>query len=59
MSEELLSVRAVLGDGPFAEIGKPTLAVQHPKGDVVALAGMLGPLQWAGNDLHGPRGASH
>ncbi|MFJ8230510.1 hypothetical protein ACIQ9E_11215 [Streptomyces sp. NPDC094448] len=43
------TVRRVLGDGPFAEIGEPALAVADERSGTVAVGGDLGHIQWSGN----------
>ncbi|WP_306325870.1 outer membrane protein assembly factor BamB family protein [Streptomyces venezuelae] len=42
-------VRRVLGDGPFAEIGKPARAVVDERSRTVAVGGDVGRLQWSGD----------
>ncbi|MFD9354719.1 hypothetical protein [Streptomyces sp. NPDC060031] len=42
-------VRRVFGDGPFAEIGEPALAVVDERSRLVAAGGDLGHIQWAGS----------
>ncbi|MFD9516233.1 hypothetical protein [Streptomyces sp. NPDC059979] len=42
-------VRRVLGDGPFAEVGEPALAVVDDRSRLVAVGGDLGHLQWSGS----------
>ncbi|MCW8379917.1 PQQ-binding-like beta-propeller repeat protein [Streptomyces justiciae] len=54
-----LSVRRVLGDHPFAEIGKPSaVAVSEDRG-LVAVGGDLGYLQWSGDGTGGSRWRQH
>ncbi|WP_329125102.1 outer membrane protein assembly factor BamB family protein [Streptomyces sp. NBC_01465] len=43
------TVRRVFGDGPFAEIGEPALAVVDDCSRLVAVGGDLGRLQWGGS----------
>ncbi|MFD8734171.1 PQQ-binding-like beta-propeller repeat protein [Streptomyces sp. NPDC059618] len=42
-------VRRVLGDGPFAETGRPSLAVVDGRSRRIAVAGDVGRLQWSGS----------
>ncbi|MFI8497453.1 PQQ-binding-like beta-propeller repeat protein [Streptomyces sp. NPDC085524] len=42
-------VRCVFGDGPFAEIGEPSLAVVDERSRMVAVGGDLGRIQWSGS----------
>ncbi|MFF3446426.1 PQQ-binding-like beta-propeller repeat protein [Streptomyces sp. NPDC002667] len=42
-------VRRVLGDGPFAEMGLPCLAVVDGRSRRIAVAGDVGRLQWSGS----------
>ncbi|MFE2288637.1 PQQ-binding-like beta-propeller repeat protein [Streptomyces sp. NPDC059443] len=42
-------VRRVFGDGPFAEIGEPALAVLDERSRTVAVGGDLGHVQWSGS----------
>ncbi|MFI5532143.1 hypothetical protein ACIA8O_26770 [Kitasatospora sp. NPDC051853] len=48
-----LSVRRVLGDHPFAEIGKPVVAVRNEARGEVAVGGSLGDLSWPGRQVQG------
>ena len=41
-------VQAVFGNGPFAEIGEPALAVVDDRSRMIAAAGDLGGLHWSG-----------
>ncbi|MEU8777067.1 PQQ-binding-like beta-propeller repeat protein [Streptomyces sp. NPDC048606] len=43
------TVRRVLGDGPFAEIGEPARAVVDGRSRTVAVGGDLGYVQWSGS----------
>lgn len=43
------TLRRVLGDGPFAEVGEPALAVSDARSRTVAVGGNVGHLQWNGN----------
>ncbi|WP_155355631.1 hypothetical protein [Acrocarpospora macrocephala] len=45
------SVRYVLGDGPFAEIGEARVVVTDPTGEHIAVGGSAGYPQWAGRDV--------
>lgn len=53
---EPLSVRRVLGGGPFAEIGEPLVAVHCEARGQVAIGGDLGNLYWSGRSVSGWRG---
>lgn len=52
-------VRRVLGDGPFAEIGEPALAVVDERSRTVALGGDLGHVQWSGSGTADSRWTGH
>ncbi|MFG2994527.1 hypothetical protein ACGFZK_35395 [Streptomyces sp. NPDC048257] len=43
------TVRRVLGGGPFAEIGEPSVAVPDDRSGLVAVGGDVGSVQWSGN----------
>ncbi|KJK58005.1 hypothetical protein [Saccharothrix sp. ST-888] len=51
-----LSVRRVLGAGPFAEMGEPSVAVRCEARGLVAVGGQLGHLHWPGWSVDGFRG---
>ncbi|MFJ9365863.1 hypothetical protein ACIRRA_15805 [Nocardia sp. NPDC101769] len=44
----LLTIRRILGDHPFAEIGAPSTVAVHEERDLVAVGGDLGYLMWSG-----------
>lgn len=44
-----LTVLRTLGSGPYAEVGRPTLTAAGPGGDLLAIAGELGSLDWPGD----------
>ncbi|MEV6978523.1 hypothetical protein [Kitasatospora sp. NPDC093806] len=50
------SIRRVLGGGPFAEIGKPTVAVPDEAHGLVAVGGSVGNLSWPGRYVDGWHG---
>ncbi|MER5473538.1 PQQ-binding-like beta-propeller repeat protein [Streptomyces sp. NPDC002685] len=52
-------VRRVLGNGPFAEIGEPTLAVVDDRSRTVAVGGDLGAVQWSGSGTADSRWTGH
>lgn len=52
-------VRRVLGDGPFAEIGEPALAVVDERSRTVAVGGDLGHVQWSGSGTADARWTGH
>jgi hypothetical protein len=52
-------VRRVLGDGPFAEIGEPALAVIDDRSRMVAVGGDLGAVQWNGSGTADSRWTGH
>ncbi|MGW6526321.1 outer membrane protein assembly factor BamB family protein [Streptomyces sp. NPDC054962] len=52
-------VRRVLGDGPFAEIGEPALAVADEHSRTVAVGGDLGHIQWSGSGTADSRWTGH
>ncbi|MGQ4379252.1 PQQ-binding-like beta-propeller repeat protein [Streptomyces sp. SAS_267] len=52
-------IRRVLGDGPFAGIGTPTLAVTDDRSRRVAVAGDVGALQWSGSGTADSRWTGH
>lgn len=43
------TLRRVLGGGPFAEIGDPSVAVADDRSGLVAVGGDVGAVQWSGN----------
>ncbi|XQC70486.1 PQQ-binding-like beta-propeller repeat protein [Streptomyces sp. JL4002] len=43
------TLRRVLGDGPFAGIGEPSVAVLDERSGTVAVGGDLGHVQWSGS----------
>ncbi|GAA0440931.1 hypothetical protein Acor_12090 [Acrocarpospora corrugata] len=45
------SVRQVLGDGPFAEVGEACVVLTDPTGEHIAVGGSPGYLQWTGRDV--------
>lgn len=53
------TVRRVLGDGPFAEIGEPALAVTDERSRTVAVGGDLGHVQWSGSGTADSRWTGH
>lgn len=53
------TVRRVLGDGPFAEIGEPALAVADERSRTVAVGGDLGHVQWSGSGTADSRWTGH
>ncbi|MFB6889009.1 hypothetical protein ACFCX4_06795 [Kitasatospora sp. NPDC056327] len=55
--ERPLHVHQVLGGGPFAEIGKPKVAVRDEARGLVALGGSVGRLSWGGRSV--PDWAGH
>ena len=48
---ELLSTPRVLGDRPFAHVGRPSAVASSPDGEYIAVGGDLGPAQWPGHDV--------
>lgn len=52
-------VLRVLGDGPFAETGLPSLAVVDDRSRRVAVAGDVGALQWSGGGTAQSRWTGH
>ncbi|MER5381975.1 PQQ-binding-like beta-propeller repeat protein [Streptomyces sp. NPDC002688] len=54
-----LIVRRVLGDGPFAGIGEPVLAVVDDRSRTVAVGGDVGALQWSGSGTADSRWTGH
>ncbi|MFG3318177.1 PQQ-binding-like beta-propeller repeat protein [Streptomyces sp. NPDC048171] len=52
-------VRRVLGDGPFAEIGEPALAVADERSRTVAVGGDVGHIQWSGSGTADSRWTGH
>lgn len=52
-------VRRVLGNGPFAEIGEPALAVVDDHSRRVAVGGDLGLVQWSGSGTADSRWTGH
>ncbi|MDF4251502.1 PQQ-binding-like beta-propeller repeat protein [Streptomyces sp. WMMB303] len=52
-------VRRVLGDGPFAEMGEPALAVVDERSRTVAVGGDLGHVQWRGSGTADSRWTGH
>ncbi|MFE6055806.1 hypothetical protein ACFQ6N_34110 [Kitasatospora sp. NPDC056446] len=52
-ASEPMSVRRILGNGPFAEIGEPTVAVRCEERGLVAVGGDLGRLSWPGRSVSG------
>ncbi|MFE6165854.1 PQQ-binding-like beta-propeller repeat protein [Streptomyces sp. NPDC056486] len=52
-------VRRVLGDGPFAEMGEPALAVADERSRTVAVGGDLGHIQWSGSGTADSRWTGH
>ncbi|MET7529775.1 PQQ-binding-like beta-propeller repeat protein [Streptomyces goshikiensis] len=52
-------VRRVLGDGSFAEIGEPALAVVDERSWTVAVGGDLGHVQWSGSGTADSRWTGH
>ncbi|MGW6411753.1 hypothetical protein ACWF95_31825 [Streptomyces vinaceus] len=53
------TVRRVLGDGPFAEIGEPSLAVVDERSRSIAVGGDLGSVQWSGSGTADSRWTRH
>lgn len=51
--------RRVFGDGPFAEIGEPALAVVDERSRTVAVGGDLGHVQWSGSGTADSRWTGH
>ncbi|MFF4319522.1 hypothetical protein [Streptomyces sp. NPDC001568] len=52
-------VRRVLGDGPFAEIGEPAVAVVDERSRWVAVGGDVGHVQWSGSGTADSRWTGH
>ena len=48
---DLFSVVRVLGDGPFAHIGRPSVVATSSDGEYTAIGGDLGRAQWPGHDV--------
>ncbi|SCE36250.1 PQQ-like domain-containing protein [Streptomyces sp. DvalAA-14] len=52
-SETPLTITRILGDAPFAPVGKPTSVASSSTQGVIVVGGDLGPLQWQGRLLGG------